>query len=258
MHVIQAKYAISAYMPRQTDINFKMRSILVDWLVEVHHKFKLQAATLWLCVNILDRYLEKAVIQRSKLQLVGVTSLFVACKFEELFPPEVRDCVYITDFAYDREEVLRMESHILQTLNYDVFVPTGYHFLTRYLNCIQASERTRMVAAYYSERNLQEQDTLNIPPHVFAAATVYAALRQQNHQFGMQPKMAALSTWPRRLVEETGLTEEQLHEHMDRIVRHVSEEPQTTSKRKLVAAKKKYSADKYLNVAALVLPDHSV
>ncbi len=241
-------------MSKQTDINFKMRSILVDWLVEVHHKFKLQSSTLWLCVNILDRYLETTTIQRSKLQLVGVTSLFIACKFEELYPPEVRDCVYITDFAYDREEVLRMEATILQTLNYDVFVPTGYHFLTRYLNCIKASERTRLVAAYYSERNLQEADSLNIQPHKFAAATVCAALMQQNCQFESHMKLSELSVWPRVLEEESGLSEEELMPHVAAIVKHVSEEPQTTSKRKLVAAKKKYSNEKFQNISALPLP----
>jgi cyclin B len=242
-------------MSKQADINFKMRSILIDWLVEVHHKFKLQTATLWLCINILDRYLDSTSILRSKLQLVGVTSLFIACKFEELFPPEVRDCVYITDFAYDREEVLKMETSILTKLNYDILVPTGFHFLTRYLNCIKASERTRLVAAYYSERNLQEADMLGVPSHKFAAAAVLAALKQQTCQFEDHDKLSMCSSWPRVLAEESGLSELEVTPVMNWMVRHVSEEPQTTSKRKLVAAKKKFSNDKYQNVSELPLPD---
>lgn len=252
---MQAKFAVGPYMNKQADINYKMRSILVDWLVEVHHKFKLQTATLWLSVNILDRYLDCTVIQRSKLQLVGVTSLFIACKFEEQFPPEVRDCVYITDYAYERDEVLKMETHILTALNYDILVPTGYHFLTRYLNCIKASERTRLVAAYYSERNLQEQDMLNVKPHHFAAAAVYAALKQQNCEFEGCPKLEACSVWPRRLQEETGLTECEVAVCARDMVRHVSEEPQTTSKRRLIATKKKYQSEKFDNIAALPLPE---
>ena len=78
------------YMERQKDINQRMRSILVDWLVEVHHKFKLETITLWLCINIMDRYLELEEVKRSELQLVGVTALLIACKFEEIYPPEVR------------------------------------------------------------------------------------------------------------------------------------------------------------------------
>ena len=241
-------------MTTQSDINFKMRAILVDWLVEVHSKFKLSPGTLWLCVTILDRYLACTPILRSKLQLVGVTSLFIACKFEELLPPEVRDCVYITDFAYDREEVLRMESSILQKLDYDIHTPTGYHFLSRYLNCIRASERTRMLASYYCERNLQEAELFTVLPHVFAAAAVYSALKQQNSEYAGMPKMDTCNVWSRALEEETGLTVRDLTPIAAWLIRHVNEETQTTSRRRLIAAKKKYSQDKYLGVALLPLP----
>jgi hypothetical protein len=60
------------YMSKQTDINAKMRTILVNWLVEVHRKFRLKPETLFLTVNVLDRFLEKKAVSRSKLQLVGV------------------------------------------------------------------------------------------------------------------------------------------------------------------------------------------
>jgi len=82
-----------------------MRSILVDWLVEVHLKFKLVPETLYLVVNLIDRYLAKKEVTRSKLQLVGVTALFIATKYEEIYPPELRDLVYICDRAYTRFEV---------------------------------------------------------------------------------------------------------------------------------------------------------
>jgi len=81
---IQAKYAVQPYMDKQEDLNNKMRSILVDWLVEVHFKFKLYPATLWLTVNIIDRFLSKVPIKRARLQLVGISSFFIACKFEEV------------------------------------------------------------------------------------------------------------------------------------------------------------------------------
>jgi hypothetical protein len=86
-----------------------MRAILIDWLIEVHLKFKLLPETLFLTVNLIDRFLEKAVIQRTKLQLVGVTSMLIASKYEEIYAPEVRDFVYITDKAYSKEEILKME-----------------------------------------------------------------------------------------------------------------------------------------------------
>jgi len=86
-----------------------MREILVDWLVEVHLKFKLLQETLYLTVNIIDRFLEKENVMRNKLQLVGVTAMLIASKYEEIYPPIVTDFVYITDNAYSKKEILEME-----------------------------------------------------------------------------------------------------------------------------------------------------
>jgi len=78
---------------KQNDINEKMRSILVDWLVEVHVKFKLLPETLFLTINLIDRYLESKKVLRQKLQLVGVTAMLIASKYEEIYAPEVKDFV---------------------------------------------------------------------------------------------------------------------------------------------------------------------
>jgi cyclin B len=93
-----------------------MRSILVDWLVEVHLKFKLVQESLYLTINLIDRYLERKQAHRSKLQLVGVTAMLIACKYEEIYPPIVKDFVYITDNAYTKDEILDMERDMLETL----------------------------------------------------------------------------------------------------------------------------------------------
>ncbi|CAM9906972.1 unnamed protein product, partial [Ectocarpus sp. 8 AP-2014] len=111
---LEEKYTPTVYMHTQVDINCKMRAILIDWIVEVHLKFKLADPTLYLTCHIIDRFCMQENVHRSKLQLVGVTALLIACKYEEIFPTEVRDCVYITDHAYTREEVLEMEQTILR------------------------------------------------------------------------------------------------------------------------------------------------
>jgi cyclin B len=90
------------YMALQTEINDKMRSILIDWLVDVHLKFKLLPETLFITVSIIDRFLEKQRVSKQRLQLVGVAALFVASKYEEIYPPELKDFVYITDRAYTK------------------------------------------------------------------------------------------------------------------------------------------------------------
>src|SRR5690606_26512053 len=111
---------------------------------------------LFLCVHILDRYLQMTQVPRAKLQLVGVTALLIACKYEEIYPPELRDCVYITDAAYTKEEILEMERNILADLDFQLTVPTAYHFLTRYLELLNAPPMLRHIAGYYADRNLQE------------------------------------------------------------------------------------------------------
>jgi hypothetical protein len=93
------------YMEDQPFIDERCRSIVVDWLVEVHMKFKLELETLYLTINIIDRYLAMAEVKKLKLQLVGVTALLIASKYEEIYPPELRDLVYICDKAYSGNEV---------------------------------------------------------------------------------------------------------------------------------------------------------
>ena len=105
------------YMESQPHINDRMRSILVDWLVEVHLKFKLVPETLYLTINLIDRYLAEKEVSRPRLQLVGVTALLIASKYEEIYPPELRDLVYICDRAYSRNEVC-----ILLSFCHSVFI----------------------------------------------------------------------------------------------------------------------------------------
>ena len=160
---------------RQPELNGVMRAILVDWLVEVHMKFRLLPETLYLCVNIIDRYLALQKVVRNKLQLVGVTALLIACKYEEIYPPEVRDCVYITDRAYTRQEVLDMEAAIVKTLKFTLTVPTGYPFIQRFLHITSSTPVVRHLASYYMERMLQEHAALAFKPSLLAAAAVCLA-----------------------------------------------------------------------------------
>ena len=120
---------LCGYMERQTEINMKMRGILIDWLVDVHLKFKLTPETLYLTVNLIDRYLYNVNVQRTKLQLVGITCLFIACKYEEIYPPELKDHVYITDQTYTKDEIISMEESILKHLNFDITFPTALRYL---------------------------------------------------------------------------------------------------------------------------------
>ena len=116
------------YMLNQNDINEKMRMILIDWLVEVHLKFKLLPETLFLTINFIDRYLQNNQTKRDKLQLIAVSSLLIACKYEEIYPPEISSFVYITDNAYKKEDILNYEIKILEDLEYDLTYPSIHRY----------------------------------------------------------------------------------------------------------------------------------
>ena len=178
--------ASANFMTKQTDINEKMRAILIDWLVEVHLKFKLMPETLYLTTNLIDRFLEKETIARNKLQLVGVTAMFVASKYEEIYAPECRDFVYISDKAYTREQILQMEGLMLSKLNFQLTTPNALVFLKRFAKVanILATPRTKteLLANYFVELTLQEYKMLKYLPSTVAAAATYLALKTMGQQ----------------------------------------------------------------------------
>ncbi|EHK99444.1 putative G2/mitotic-specific cyclin-4 [Glarea lozoyensis 74030] len=85
------------YMDNQSEIQWSMRSVLMDWLIQVHHRFSLLPETLFLCVNYIDRFLSCKIVSLGKLQLVGATAIFVAAKYEEINCPAVSEIVYMVD-----------------------------------------------------------------------------------------------------------------------------------------------------------------
>jgi len=141
-------------MDFQKDINPSMREILCDWLIEVHLKFKLLPETLYLTVNLIDRFLSTTSIYRNKLQLVGVTAMLIASKYEEIYPPIVSDFVYITDNAYKREEILEMEEKMLKKLQFSIHFTSPYRFLQRFLSLKPASEMEKNFALFMLEGSL--------------------------------------------------------------------------------------------------------
>ena len=165
------------YMGAQADINDKMRAILVDWLVEVHLKFKLMPETLFLTVNLIDRYLAVAPVTRKNLQLVGVTAMLLASKYEEIWAPEVRDFVYISDKAYTREQILACEKGMLNTLGFHLTVPTPFQFLTRLSKAAGADKQMAHLAQFYMELALPDYACLRYKSSEIAAAALYCAIR---------------------------------------------------------------------------------
>lgn len=238
------------YMHRQEDINSTMRAILVDWLVDVHMKFRFVPETLYLCVQIVDRYCSKVGVAKSELQLVGVTALLLACKHEEIYPPKVRECVFVTDGAYDRQEVLGMEQTLLRALDWRISLPTAYPFLDRFLSLAKASPMTRHAAAYYLERTLLEHELLKYRPSLVCAAVVILALNHPGISSHEEEHQRALPGLPTLFMEYTDFEKDKLMACVTVVAAAVSEPAIGTSGKRLTAVRKKYKHKNYLSVSS--------
>jgi|Transcript_23189 cyclin B len=107
-------------MRKQTDINENVRAILVDWIISVHAKFKLLPETLYLTINLIDRYFSLFNVNKAEVQLVGITALLISTKYEEIYPPTVKDFIYLTDNTFTRQQILNMEKNMLFHLQFDI------------------------------------------------------------------------------------------------------------------------------------------
>lgn len=186
------------YMKSQKDVNEKMRAILVDWLIEVHYKFKLLPETLFITVNIIDRYLEKSEIKRQKLQLLGVTAMWISCKYEEIYAPEIKDFVYITDNAYEQKDILNLEFEVLKVLEFNITTPSAFRFLERYAKLISADSKTFNLAWYLVELPLIEYKMLKYKPSLISSAALFVALKIQKKGFRWNDTMNSLNKFSLR------------------------------------------------------------
>eukprot|EP01116_Phalansterium_solitarium_P012170 TRINITY_DN2820_c0_g2_i1.p1 TRINITY_DN2820_c0_g2~~TRINITY_DN2820_c0_g2_i1.p1 ORF type:complete len:419 (+),score=174.31 TRINITY_DN2820_c0_g2_i1:33-1259(+) len=228
------------YMDKQVDITAKHRTILVDWMAEVIVKFRLMAETMFLAVNIIDRFLQQKAVARQKLQLVGITAMLIASKFEEIYTPEVNDFIWITAKAYTREEVLKMERLILVTLEFNLAVATPLHFLRRFSKAARSDSRIHTLSKYISELSLVEYGMLEFLPSHVAAAAVYIARK-------MTVADTEPVTWTKSLHKHSQYSEEQIMP----CVLALNELVQN-AKLKYKATHRKYACPKLLSVSEIM------
>ncbi|XP_048443107.1 cyclin-A2-4-like isoform X1 [Pyrus x bretschneideri] len=173
----------------QQDITKSMRGILIDWLVEVSEEYELVPDTLYLTVYLIDRFLCHNYIDRNRLQLLGITCLLIASKYEEISAPRVEELCFMTDNTYSREQVLKMESQVLKYFGFQLFAPTTKTFLRRFLRAAQASYKSpslelEYLANYLAELTLVDYSFLNFLPSAIAASAVFLSkwtLDQSSH-----------------------------------------------------------------------------
>lgn len=245
MRVSELKHrAKVGFMARQPDITLTMRTILIDWLVEVNDEYKMAPETLHLAVNYIDRFLSVMTVVRGKLQLVGTTALFIASKFEEIYPPTAVEFVYITDDTYTAQQLRLMEHIMLKMLAFDLAVPTSCWFLSYYCSHAQTpvSDAVKHLAQYLSELCLVQYEICNRYLSSQQAAAALSLALQTSDQ----------APWSQPLSQLTGYSLADLRpciEEMLVVFQMARSQPQQ-------AVVDKYASDKYSAVSTVSPPSH--
>jgi transcription initiation factor TFIIIB Brf1 subunit/transcription initiation factor TFIIB len=218
-----------------------MRAILVDWLVEVHRMFKLLPETLFLAINIIDRFLSVKPVAREKLQLVGITSMLVASKYEEIYAPECNDFVYISDGAYTKDQIITMEQLILNTLHFNLTHPSPLHFLRRYSKAAGSDYNMHTLCKYLIELMLIDVKLMKYTPSQVAAGAVYLARLMLQKEPLWTVTLEHYSTYPQSQVRG--------------VAADMNELLKKARKSSLKAIMKKYSSPKFGQVSEIPLVD---
>ncbi|KAM0342460.1 hypothetical protein ACHAPU_009534 [Fusarium lateritium] len=222
------------YMSHQDDLEWKTRGILVDWLIEVHTRFHLLPETLFLAVNVIDRFLSEKVVQLDRLQLVGITAMFIASKYEEVLSPHVENFKRIADDGFSEAEILSAERFVLSTLNYDLSYPNPMNFLRRVSKADNYDIQSRTIGKYLMEISLLDHRFMAYRPSHVAAGAMYLARL-----------MLDRGEWDATIAYYAGYTEDEIepvvHLMVDYLARPVTHE----------AFFKKYASKKFMKASIL-------
>ena len=165
------------YMDEQAEITERMRGILIDWLIEVHYKFGFTDEALYMTVSIIDRYLSSNQITKKNLQLLGITSLLISCKHEEIDLPKISDFTYITNNAYTKNEVIQKENDILKFLKFNLLYPSPIKFFEYLSLNFNFDKKKHMMGKYLMESFLLDIKNIKYKASIIACASCYIVMK---------------------------------------------------------------------------------
>ncbi|KAM4707164.1 G2/mitotic-specific cyclin-B1-like [Discoglossus pictus] len=235
---LEAEQAVRPNYLEGQEITANMRAILIDWLVQVHLKFKLLQETMSMTVGILDRFLQANPVPKKLLQLVGVTAMFIACKYEEMYPPMIGDFAFVTDHTYTKAQIINMEMQILRVLQFDIGRPLPLHFLRRASKIAEVDSAQHTLSKYFIELVMVDYDMVHIPPSQVAAAS-----------FCLAQKVLGSGEWNPTLQHYIGYTESSLVPVMNHIAKNVVLVNKGLSK--FMTVRSKYASSKQMRISCL-------
>ncbi|XP_035245817.1 G2/mitotic-specific cyclin-B1 [Anguilla rostrata] len=220
------------------EVTGNMRAILIDWLVQVQVKFRLLQETMYMTVGIIDRFLQDNPVPKKQLQLVGVTAMFLASKYEEMYPPEIADFAFVTDRAYTTAQIRDMEMKILRVLNFSFGRPLPLQFLRRASKIGEVTAEHHTLAKYFMELTMVDYEMIHFPPSLVASAA-----------FALSLKVFDCGEWTPTLQYYMDYTEACLIPVMQHIAKNVVKVNEGHTKH--MAVKNKYGSQKQMRISHL-------
>ena len=162
-----------SYIDTQNKLTWTIHSNLIHWIIQVHLDFHLLPETLFLAINIIDCFLSACTISLAKLQLVGITCLFIASKVEEIVSPSITHFLNCIDLSYMENKILQGERYMLNTLEWNLSYPNPIHFLQRLSNADKYDAKARIIAKYLADITCLEWRLLSAPPSLLAATAIW-------------------------------------------------------------------------------------
>ena len=170
------------YMDSQKELTWTLWGILVHWLIQVHAYLSLMPEMLFLAVNVIDCILSAHVVSLAKLPLVGITSLFITSKVEEVMSPPIVRFLNCTATSYTRDEMLQVEQYVCKTLKWNLSYANPIYFLQRVSRADDHDVKARTIAQYLIKISCLEWRLLSAPPSLLAAAAVWLACLILNNE----------------------------------------------------------------------------
>ena len=165
------------YMNNQNEINEIMRAILIDWIIDIHLRFNLRQETLFMTIWLIDTYLSYAFVPRDKFQLLGITCLLISCKSHEIYYPQQNKLIEMTDNAYTKEEMLKMENEILKKLNFYIVCPNPIDFYNILSKMFNFEKKHYYLGNYFIESALVYYQILKYSSSVIASSCAYLVMK---------------------------------------------------------------------------------
>ncbi|KAF9069228.1 cyclin-like protein [Rhodocollybia butyracea] len=225
------------YMDSQSELTWDMRVTLIDWILQVHLRYHMLPETLWIAINIIDRFLSQRTVSVVKLQLVGITAIFIAAKYEEILAPSVDEFVFMTEEGFTKDEILKGERIILQALDFQIsHYCSPYNWMRRISKADDYDLQTRTLSKFLIEVTLIDHRFLRAKASLIAAVGMYSA------------RMLLGGDWNDSFVNYSGHTEDELYDGHMFIVEKMAERSFTK-----LALYKKYANKKFLKASTFAV-----